>query len=296
MAVQEAVLPSGTAAVAGLLAAWPRMEQFYLAGGTALALRLGHRQSHDLDFFTRDPQSRGPELPDLDRMLARFRSVEWELTTKEQLQWRLDGVSVTLWAYPFPHRFALHRWRGLRVADARDIAVQKAYAVYGEAFSPHLFVHQLTYTADLPDRDMAVTLLSSPITFDKVAATCPNMCAGGPRAISSKFDPDRKVRAYEAASNRPAPFLPLPCGPLGFRPPCRDHHLHRPGGRQSRRLGMAFCRLRVERTGKMDCRAGASQLAATAHGILSDLDPRWPIRPDVALGRSASPRPARRPT
>ena len=28
------------------------VEQFYLAGGTALALQLGHRLSYDLDFFT----------------------------------------------------------------------------------------------------------------------------------------------------------------------------------------------------------------------------------------------------
>ena len=27
-------------------------DKFYLAGGTALALRLGHRRSYDFDFFT----------------------------------------------------------------------------------------------------------------------------------------------------------------------------------------------------------------------------------------------------
>ena len=30
----------------------PFAERFYLAGGTALALRLGHRRSIDLDFFS----------------------------------------------------------------------------------------------------------------------------------------------------------------------------------------------------------------------------------------------------
>lgn len=29
------------------------IEDFYLAGGTALALQLGHRWSEDLDFFTK---------------------------------------------------------------------------------------------------------------------------------------------------------------------------------------------------------------------------------------------------
>jgi len=179
------------------------MEDFYLAGGTALALHLGHRQSGDLDFFTRDPQERLPALPDLDPVLARFPSVEWEVKTAEQIQCRLDGVSVTLLVYPFSHRFALQSWRGLAIADTRDIAVQKAYKVrrraqardyldlhailtrgivslddllvwahqiYGEAFSPRLFLQQLTYTADIPDRDTALVLLMHPTTFDAVAA------------------------------------------------------------------------------------------------------------------------------
>jgi hypothetical protein len=34
------------------LAQLPVPGDFYLAGGTALALQLGHRISHDLDFFS----------------------------------------------------------------------------------------------------------------------------------------------------------------------------------------------------------------------------------------------------
>lgn len=30
----------------------PGLEEFYPAGGTGLALQLGHRKSYDLDFFT----------------------------------------------------------------------------------------------------------------------------------------------------------------------------------------------------------------------------------------------------
>ena len=35
------------------LGAAPFLSSFYLAGGTGLALRFGHRRSVDLDFFTR---------------------------------------------------------------------------------------------------------------------------------------------------------------------------------------------------------------------------------------------------
>lgn len=31
----------------------PEIQKFYLAGGTALALLIGHRYSEDLDFFTK---------------------------------------------------------------------------------------------------------------------------------------------------------------------------------------------------------------------------------------------------
>lgn len=35
-----------------LIAQQPFSQRFYLAGGTALALQLGHRRSVDLDFFS----------------------------------------------------------------------------------------------------------------------------------------------------------------------------------------------------------------------------------------------------
>jgi hypothetical protein len=189
--------------VVDLLAEWEVTEEFYLAGGTALALHLGHRQSNDLDFFTRDPRNRLPARLDVDAVMARFRSVEWELSTPAEMRCRIDGVEVTFLAYPFSHRFALWSWRGLSVADPRDIATQKAYTLgrraqardyldlgallaqnvvgmddlldwardtYGEAFSPRLFVQQLTYVDDVPDWDDALALLVKPTSVDAVLA------------------------------------------------------------------------------------------------------------------------------
>jgi hypothetical protein len=199
--MREDILPAGTATVATALAQWPAMSQFYLAGGTALALHLGHRQSRDLDFFTRDPLGTLPSLAGIDDMLARFSLVQWDLNTPEQIQWHLDEVSVTLLAYPFAHRFDYHPWRRLAVADSRDVAIQKAYTVgrraqardyldlhavltqgiltlndliryaqdtYQDAFSARLFLQQLTYTRDLPDRDSALSLLVTQRSFEAI--------------------------------------------------------------------------------------------------------------------------------
>ena len=199
--MHEELLPEGAIPVASILAQWPAMQQFYLAGGTGLALHLGHRQSRDLDFFTRDPRDELPSLNGQEEVLAQFGTVEREMDTTEQKQWRLDGISVTLLAYPFAHHFPYQMWRGLSVADARDIAIHKAYTVgrpaqardyldlhavlthgllsfeelirwaqetYQEAFSPRLFLQQLTYTQDIPDRESAVSLLVTPQSFDTV--------------------------------------------------------------------------------------------------------------------------------
>jgi predicted nucleotidyltransferase component of viral defense system len=47
------------------LSVLPELQNFYLAGGTALALQLGHRKSEDLDFFTNGSF----DIPDLKRAL-----------------------------------------------------------------------------------------------------------------------------------------------------------------------------------------------------------------------------------
>ncbi len=197
----ESVLMAGAVETATILASWPPMQKFYLSGGTALALQEGHRRSKDLDFFTRHPVEALPALPKLDNLLKRFTRAEQTYKSPKQINWRLDGVSVTLLAYPFAHDFEFHTWRGLAVADVRDIAVQKAYTVgrrvqardyidlhaiikaglmsideimnraqhtYGDAFSPRLFLQQLTYTHDLTDKDDAVGLSIEPQSFTTV--------------------------------------------------------------------------------------------------------------------------------
>ena len=70
-----------------------------------------------------------PDLPDLEPFLRRFRHVEWVQRWPHQIHRRLKDVSVTLLAYLCPHLQAFHGWRGLAVADARDIAAPKAYTL-----------------------------------------------------------------------------------------------------------------------------------------------------------------------
>ncbi len=63
------VMPPSTASLFHVLSVEPEISDFYLIGGTALALHIGHRLSEDLDFITK-----APTLPRerIDRVIAKL--------------------------------------------------------------------------------------------------------------------------------------------------------------------------------------------------------------------------------
>ena len=97
----------------------------YLAGGTALALRFGHRLSLDLDFFK-------PELFDEDALLARMQTIP-DLSLIEKgphtLHLVIQGTKVSFLGYPYRELFRPSLFEGVPVADPRDIACMKLSAI-----------------------------------------------------------------------------------------------------------------------------------------------------------------------
>jgi predicted nucleotidyltransferase component of viral defense system len=97
-----------------------------LAGGTALALQIGHRISVDLDFFTTDmirPESvisavRKTGLP------FRVLSEGEDFVTLE-----VDGVKVSLFSYDYPFLQKVVAFEGIRIAGLLDIAAMKLVAI-----------------------------------------------------------------------------------------------------------------------------------------------------------------------
>ncbi|MHB1079458.1 MAG: nucleotidyl transferase AbiEii/AbiGii toxin family protein [Prosthecobacter sp.] len=65
-------LPVGTLDLLKDLSAHPALQQFSLVGGTALALRFGHRRSIDFDFFTPDSFDVEALADTLSRELPQF--------------------------------------------------------------------------------------------------------------------------------------------------------------------------------------------------------------------------------
>jgi len=101
------------------------LENFYLAGGTGLALQFGHRLSHDLDFFA-------SELFDEELLLQRLQTLrEFSLVAKapHTLHATVEELRVTFLGYSYPLLFPCATFQEVTVADPRDIACMKLSTV-----------------------------------------------------------------------------------------------------------------------------------------------------------------------
>lgn len=100
-------------------------KDFYLAGGTGLALQLGHRTSIDLDLFSAHPFD---PLAIRDR-LRTSPGFSVQQVAEHTLHSEIASVSVSFLHYPHPLLFGLRAFGDLPVADRRDIACMKLDAL-----------------------------------------------------------------------------------------------------------------------------------------------------------------------
>jgi len=100
-------------------------REFYLAGGTGLALLLGHRESIDLDWFASEEFSNQKIKEQLSQLGEFTLSAEEEGTVHGVL----DGVRVSFLHYPYFPLFPPAEFEGVQIADERDIAAMKIDAI-----------------------------------------------------------------------------------------------------------------------------------------------------------------------
>jgi predicted nucleotidyltransferase component of viral defense system len=104
-------------------------RHFYLAGGTALALRLGHRRSVDLDWFTAE------QIADAMRLAQEIRDLgapfETSQVARGTLHGRVSGVRVSLLEYRYPLLAPLVIWpaAACALASLDDLACMKLSAI-----------------------------------------------------------------------------------------------------------------------------------------------------------------------
>ena len=98
----------------------------YMAGGTALALQLGHRTSLDFDFYTRDRFEIEELLVNFQKS---FKQVRVESVAKDTLIIEVEGVSLSIFYYPYNLLRPLVHFNGVNLASIEDIAAMKMIAV-----------------------------------------------------------------------------------------------------------------------------------------------------------------------
>ncbi|MBK7451841.1 MAG: nucleotidyl transferase AbiEii/AbiGii toxin family protein [Anaerolineales bacterium] len=106
-------------------------SQFYLAGGTALSLQIGHRLSVDLDFFspTEDiPSTREVIEKTLNPFQIMLTDSSWG-----NLVYIVNNVRVGFYGYGFPLIAPLIETENIRLASIEDVALMKFDALLGRA-------------------------------------------------------------------------------------------------------------------------------------------------------------------
>ena len=124
----EAITPEARRALA-FLAQQTFIQRFYLAGGTALALQLGHRISYDLDFFS--PEDKLEVGTRAQIVSALHASGEAQVSTNEGIMIfaKLMGVDVSFIYQHHPLLEPVVEVEGIRLASILDIGLMKLSAI-----------------------------------------------------------------------------------------------------------------------------------------------------------------------
>lgn len=123
---------------------------FYLGGGTALAIQLGHRTSLDFDFYTPTPFS---EEEVKAMLLQRFPGVTTlDNPIKNTIDGVVDGVSLSGFYYPYPLVEKLVEFGSMRLIGIKDIAAMKVVAIIQRARQRDFFdLYYLLKEMSLPE-------------------------------------------------------------------------------------------------------------------------------------------------
>jgi hypothetical protein len=109
----------------------PRLHPFYLADGTALALRLGHRISQDLDLFANVETFDDQRRLEIVNYFQAGHSVERLQDSPLGLVLKVDGLAVNFSPYGYPLLDSTDEVSGVPVAGLRDIGLMKLDAIAG---------------------------------------------------------------------------------------------------------------------------------------------------------------------
>jgi hypothetical protein len=127
--MHEKVLPKGSQELLKKMEslASPHLKGWILAGGTGLALQLGHRISVDFDFFRTDSFL----VSNLHDVLKKIGIYETLQEDEKTLTIIMSGIKISFFCIEDPFIFKLQPFSFFSLADERDIALMKLIAISG---------------------------------------------------------------------------------------------------------------------------------------------------------------------
>ena len=104
-------------------------KDFYLAGGTALALQLGHRDSVDFDFFSKNDIDTEKLFRELENIFTDYKiqKIQEEKNTLTIIAG--ENVKISFFTYEYPLLKPLIEEQYLNLASVEDIASMKLSAI-----------------------------------------------------------------------------------------------------------------------------------------------------------------------
>lgn len=175
-------------------------REYYLVGGTAIALHLGHRRSIDFDLFKFSAIN---HKRNLDKISSS--SFDYIVTRRvtEQMNLIINDVKVTFFQYPFPIEPTSRFRNYFRMPSLLQLAAMKAYALgrrskwkdyvdlyfllqnhftieeiskeairlFGELYSEKMFRTQLSYFDDIDYSETVDYLVPDPPTEEEIKDT-----------------------------------------------------------------------------------------------------------------------------
>ena len=104
------------------------LKNFFLVGGTALALQIGHRISIDLDLFTQTSFDENEMLSNLEERYQ----FQTDFQAKNTLKGSIKGIKVDLITHSYPLVKPLIKMESVCMAAPKDIAAMKLNAITGD--------------------------------------------------------------------------------------------------------------------------------------------------------------------
>lgn len=172
-------------------------REYYLVGGIAIALYLGHRRSIDFDLFKFAPLNQKKNVEKIHQF-GYEPLITWNVT--DQMNLVVNDVKLTFFQYPFQIKANNIFERQIRIPELIDLAAMKAYAlgrrskwkdyvdlffllkeqfsfetisqranaIFGNMFSDKLFRSQLSYFEDIDYTEEVDYMIPNPPTENEI--------------------------------------------------------------------------------------------------------------------------------